>query len=644
MMLPSLFLATVLIAALSGLPSLLGKDVDGKGAARMLALSALCGLSVAAVTLARPGWQLDLAWSLPGARFTLRGDALGAFFLLPVSVVPALLAHYGTAYWPDAEHDRAAGLRFCFGLAVAAITLLCFAANAILFLVAWEVMAITCFLMVALEDRDAEVREASWIYLVAAHTGTLCLFAGFALVASARGSFDLGPIPAGWAASTPGSLAFLLFLVGFSLKAGLMPLHVWLPVAHAAAPSHVSAFLSGLITKMGILGLVRLLAWIPDPPVWWGGTLLAMGGLSAVLGLAFALAQQDLKRALAYSTIENLGLIAMGLGLATVGKASGNGALLMLAGSGALLHVLNHSLFKPLLFLGAGSVVHATDTRDLERLGGLLKAMPWTGGLFLVGATAIAGLPPFNGFVSEWLMYVGAFHSLQSWAWGAAAIFALCLAGGLALATFARLFGITFLGEPRHEASRHAHEAAAPMLTAMKVLALGCAAIGLAPFAVFPWLDRAASGLGPNLPHLSAHLSPGLLSLISGLGVGFAWIAWLSIRRMGTRVSETWGCGYTAPTARIQYTAASFGQLLTDPFHWALWPVRHLPRIRGLFPSPSHFRTDTPDPVLDRGLKPLFKFSSWVLGWMRVLQAGHLPIYLLYVVLTLVALLAWTLA
>ncbi|MDP2877701.1 MAG: proton-conducting transporter membrane subunit, partial [Holophaga sp.] len=294
-MLPSLFLATILIAALSGLPSLLGRDKDGKGAARLLAISALAGLGVAGATLAGVSWGLDLAWALPGARFTVRGDSLGALFLIPVSLVPAILAHYGTAYWPDSGHERAPALRFCFGLAVASITLLCCAANAVLFLVAWEVMALTCFLMVALEDREAEVREASWVYFVAAHTGTLCLFAGFALMASATGSFNLGPIPAGWASTPSGTMAFLLFLAGFSLKAGLMPLHVWLPVAHAAAPSHVSAFLSGLITKMGILGLLRVITWIPDPPLWWGGTLLTAGGISAVLGLAFAMTQQDLK-------------------------------------------------------------------------------------------------------------------------------------------------------------------------------------------------------------------------------------------------------------------------------------------------------------------------------------------------------------
>jgi len=647
MILPGLYLLAVVIAALSGVPSILGRDPDGQGAARLLSLSALCGLGVAgAILLGGQPLYLEAAWSLPGAAFTLRGDALGAIFLVPVSLVPAVLAHYGTAYWMDCDHESGPRLRLCFGLATAAITLLCFAANGVLFLVAWEVMAITCYLMVASEDRDPEVREASWIYLVAAHTGNLCLFAAFALLASARGGFELGPIPPGWAWSPAGTAAFLLFLAGFSFKLGLMPLHTWLPVAHASAPSHVSAFLSGLITKMGILGLARFLAWTPDPPLWWGGTLLGLGAASAVLGLAFALAQKDLKRALAYSTIENVGLITLGLGLAAAGKALGNPRLLVLAGGGALLHVINHAFFKPLLFLGAGSVQHGTGTRRMDRLGGLLKSMPWTGGLFLLGSAAIAGLPPFNGFVSEWLLYLGAFQSLEGWAWGAVAILALALAGGLALAAFARLFGIIFLGQARSEASAHAHESPRPMLGAMKVLGAVCLFIGLAPGLLLPALDRAVAVLGSRdtLPPIGHHAPMAMLSVLAGLGILFAWIAWLRIKRTASREAPTWDCGYGAPTERIQYTASSFGQLLDEPFRWALWPVRHLPRIRGLFPQPSHFLQEVPDPALERGLKPAFRLSAHFLGWFRVLQSGHLPIYLLYVVLTLVALLAWSLA
>lgn len=641
-----LYLLALLLAGCSGVPGILGRDPDGKGAARLLGLAGLCGLTVAAAVLfGGRTWELQAGWSLPGAAFALRAEALGALFLMPVSIVPPLLAHYGTAYWRDRDQESGPRLRLCFGLAAASIALLCFAANGVLFLVAWEMMAITCFLMVASEDRDPGVREASWVYLVAAHTGNLCLFAAFALLASARGTFDLGPVAVGWASGPAGTAAFLLFLAGFSFKTGLMPLHVWLPVAHAAAPSHVSAFLSGLITKMGILGLARLMAWIPDPPLWWGGTMLGLGAASAVLGLAFALAQKDLKRALAYSTIENVGLITLGLGLALAGKATGNNVLLLLAGAGALLHVVNHAFFKPLLFLGAGSVHHATGTRSLDRLGGLLKPMPWTGGLFLLGSAAIAGLPPFNGFVSEWLIYLGAFHALKGWAWGAAAVFALALAGGLALAAFARLFGIAFLGEARSPEALHAHEAPRPMLEAMKVLAMLCILIGLAPVAVLPALQRVAAALGSHreLPPLGGHAPLVMLSVLAGMGLLFAWMAWLRIRRTASRGVGTWDCGYAAPTARIQYTASSFSQILNESFQWALWPVRHLPRIRGLFPRHSRFQQDIPDPVLERGLNPAFHFSAWFLGWLRVLQSGHLPIYLLYVALTLVALLAWSL-
>ena len=645
-MLPSLYLLAIALAGLSGIPSILGRDPDGQGATRMLGLSGLCGLTVAAATLfGGCAWEIHAAWSLPGASFSLRADPLGAIFLIPVALIPPLLALYGTAYWRDREQESAPRLRLCFGIATAAITLLCFAANGVLFLMAWEVMAIACYLMVASEDRDPAVREASWIYFVAAHTGNLCLFAAFALLASARGSFDLGPIPAGWASSPAGSAAFLLFLAGFGFKVGLMPIHVWLPVAHAAAPSHVSAFLSGLITKMGILGLVRIIAWIPDPPLWWGGTLLGFGAISAVLGLAFALVQKDLKRALAYSTIENLGLITLALGLATAGKTLGNGTMVVLAGSGALFHVINHSLFKSMLFLGAGSVQHATGTRSLDRLGGLLKAMPWTGGLFLLGSAAIAGMPPLNGFVSEWLMYLGAFQALPGWAWGAVAILALALAGGLALAAFTRLFGTAFLGEPRAHEARHAHESPRPMLDAMRALGALCILLGLAPWLILPALERASASLGPGsiLPPLHRHAPFGMLSLVAGIGILFAWIAWLRIRHTTSRSVGTWDCGFAAPTARIQYTASSFGQILQEPFRWALWPIQQLPRIRGLFPTRSHFAQEVPDPVLERGLSPAFRHSARLLGWLRVLQSGHLPIYLLYITLTLVALLAWSL-
>ena len=650
MLLPGLYLSAVLLAALSGAPGLIARERGARVATWMLAAAALCGLTVAgAVLFGGMTWTLDVRWALPGAHFLFRGDALGAFLLAPVTVVPAALAWYGESYWSDAAHAHTAPkLRLFFGLTVAAMIVLVSAANALLFLFAWEIMAVLGFLMVTTSDQDQEVREAGWIYLVAAHTGTLCLFAGFSLLAAAAGgTFDLGALPLGFAHSGAGTAAFLLIVAGFGVKAGLGPLHWWLPVAHAAAPSHVSALLSGLVLKMGILGLLRLIAWTPDPPLWWGGALMGLGALSGILAMASALGQLDLKRMLAYSSIENISIVVMGLGLALAGKSLGSGAVMLLGGGGALLHLLNHALFKPLLFMGAGSIMHGTGTRDMERLGGLAKAMPRTSDLFLTGSAAICGLPPLNGFVSEFLIYMAAFHALtfERWPWGLVVVGALALIGTLAVAGFTRAFGTVFLGEPRTVLAAHAHESPKGMLRPMALLASLCALLGLAPIVLLPALDAAARALG-QAPELSigklANL--GALSLVAGVGLAAAWAVWHRIRFAPFHRSGTWDCGFKAPTARIQYTATSFTQMLTDAFRFLLVPSERRPRIQGLFPRPSRYQASTPDLLLDRALKPSAGLSARTMALLKFLQGGHLPIYLLYVVVMLIALFAWTLA
>lgn len=647
MVLSSLFFCAVLLAALSGVPGLWAKRRGAALASILLALAALCGLAVAgAVLYGGRAWSVQGTWALPNAGFRLQGDPLGSFVLAPVLLVGALLSIYGQAYWSDAEHGAGAPrLRLFFGLAVAAMALLTAATNALLFLFAWEVMAFMGFLMITANDQDAAVREGGWTYFVATHLGTLCLFAGFSLLASATGSFNLGPLPAGFAASRQGTAAFLLLLAGFGLKAGIGPMHVWLPGAHASAPSHVSALLSGLMLKMGILGLLRLLAWTPDPPLWWGGLLTAMGAVSGILALGYALAQKDLKRMLAYSSIENVSIIALGLGLALAGKARGNQALVLLGGAGALFHLLNHALFKPLLFMGAGSVLHATGTRDMERLGGLAKRMPRTAALFTAGSAAICGLPPFNGFAGEWLLYLGAFLALGrgGWQWAIVPLVALAVIGALAVACFTRACGVMFLGEPRHDLGQEPHEAHALMLWPMAVLAGLCAALGLAPLALLPALQRAATALGSGA-RLTDLAGLGSLSIVGVVGAAMAWAVWDRLRRAPARIGATWDCGYQAPNARIQYTAASFAQMLTDSLRWVLRPVERRPRLQGLFPRPAMFRARTPDLILERTVKPAMTFSAWAMSWLRILQSGLLPIYLLYVVLTLVALFAWTLA
>lgn len=647
MVLPSLFFGAALLAALSGVPGLRYGRNGSRIATWMLAAAALAALSAAGLTLfGGQTWETDLPWALPGARLHFRGDALGAFVLIPVGLVPALLSWYGEAYWSDAEQGVSARrLRLFFGVCAASMILLTAAANALLFLFAWEIMALMGFLMITTSDKDAAVREGGWIYFVATHAGTLCLFAGFALLAAARGTFDLGPLPAGFAGTRSGTAAFLLLLAGFGLKAGILPLHVWLPPAHASAPSHVSALLSGLMLKMGILGLLRLISWTPDPPLGWGGLLTGLGALSGILALAMALAQRDLKRMLAYSSIENISIIFLAMGLALAGKALGQGVLVTLGGAGALFHLLNHALFKPLLFMGAGSVMHATGTRDMERLGGLAKSMPSTALGFLAGSAAICGLPPLNGFAGEFLIYLGSLRALApgGWAWGAVVLVALATIGALAVACFTRAFGMVFLGESRTEAGRHAHEAAPAMVRPMLVLAALCVILGVVPFALAPALERATLELGGALP-LRNQVHLGALTLVGAIGLLAAWAVWARLNRTSFTIQGTWDCGYQAPTPRIQYTATSFAQMLTGAFRWVLQPVDRRPRIQGLFPRPVLFRSRESDLFLDRAVKPSLGFSAWALSWLRILQSGHLPIYLLYIVLTLVALFAWTLS
>jgi hydrogenase-4 component B len=638
------------LVAVSGVPGLWLRTGGGKVSAWLLALGALAGLTAAGLVLcgsAPPA--LALLHTPLGTQGFLRLDPIGAFFLVPVLVLPACGAIFAIGYWGD-QHESARRLRLLFGLTAAFMVVLVAACHALTFLMAWEGMAVTAFFLVSAEDRDPETRRAGWIYLASTHSGTLCLFAAFGLAASAGGSFLFAPVPPGLAGTARGSLIFLLFLAGFGLKAGIFPLHFWLPPAHAAAPSHVSSFMSGILIKMGILGLVRALSLVPDPPLWWGALLVFLGALSGILGVAFALAQHDLKRLLAYHSIENIGIILLGLGLGTLGKSTGHPVIQLLGFAGALLHVLNHSLFKGLLFLGAGSVVHATGSRDLERMGGLARTMPFTAGAFLAGSWAICGLPPLNGFVSEWLIYLAAFRGLAfpGSAWPALALAALALIGALAAACFAKVFGVVFLGQPRSPEAAGAMESPSSMRVPMAILAGACLALGVAPVLAAPALARAAgaaAGLpGPadlgGLAHL-ATLTAIALPMLAAAGLAWAWCRRGAAPRTGL---PTWDCGYAAASPRIQYTASSFADGLVSAMRYVLWPQVRWRRVMGLFPSQRSYRSHVPDPVLDRVAEPCLGFAARGLSVLRFFQSGQLPLYLLYILITLVALLVWMVA
>ncbi|HVN37644.1 MAG TPA: proton-conducting transporter membrane subunit [Myxococcota bacterium] len=645
--------ATATIAA-SGLPGYARSPVDA-ASQRLATALGLLGSTLGALGLVlfvRAGEaQTAVFGELPIGRLAVSLDGLSALFLVPMLVVSALGSLYGSEYWHAAQAPGGGRrLRLCWGIMTAAMMGVVLARDAILFLVAWEAMALAAFFLIATEEERPEVRRAAWVYLVATHAGSLCLVAFFALLARATGSFDLWPSLPGDARGGLVTAVFALGIGGFGLKAGLVPLHVWLPGAHANAPSHVSALLSGVLLKTGVYGIVRVCGLLPEPPAWWGGALLGIGVLSAVLGMALAVAQQDLKRLLAYSSIENVGIIAIGVGLAAIGRSLGRADLVALGLGGALLHVLNHSVFKPLLFFVAGSVLHATGTRRLASLGGLARSMPRTFAAFALGAVAICGLPPLNGFASELLLYLGLLRaaaavSPHALAWAGAAAPALALTGALTLAAFVKVAGIAFCGTARTPQAVHAHDPGHAMLAPMAAFALACVGVGLAPGLALsllqPAIDAwqpALAGAGPSLSNLApfARVSQIGVGVVVLVVLGSALSLWRA--RAGASV-VTWDCGYARPTPRMQYVDSSFSEMLVGLFDWALRTRRSLPQASGLFPSESRFESEVPDAVLDRVVMPLLASADRKLLPVRALQRGPVQAYLLYVFLIVVVLL-----
>jgi hydrogenase-4 component B len=487
------------------------------------------------------------------------------------------------------------------------------------------------------------VRAAGWLYLGASHVAAVCLFAFFGALAARTGSWELGDMR-GHSGLAP---LFWLALAGFGLKAGLFPLHVWLPSAHANAPSHVSAILSGVTLKVGVYGLVRFSGWLPMPHSA-GWVVAALGVASAVLGVAFALGQHDFKRLLAYHSVENIGIILIGLGFAMVAASQGGATWGRLALAGGLLHVWNHGLFKSLLFFAAGSVLHKTGTREMSRLGGLWRMMPWTTSLFALGAVAISGLPPLNGFVSEWLVYLGLFDATMTrgpaaWAAIPAAIL-LGVTGALALACFVKACGVVFLGAPRSKAALQARECGPSMRFAMVALAAGCVAIGLAPAVFWPAVSRAVEVWRPVWSGAETPVPLAALSVVhpalAALAVVAALWLWRKARRSGLRRAPTWDCGYAAPTSRMQYTAGSFAGIITEWFSWILRPVRHEQRPEVLFPTSASCTEHTPETVLEQIVEPAGRMILRVAHMARRFQHGRVQSYILYVLAGLAALAA----
>lgn len=602
--------------------------------------AALVAVPALGVLAGAPAREVRLVAAVPGGPWSFGVDALSAAFLVAIAVVGTACALFGAAYLREQRPRRAVGrAHLCLALLVAALVGVVTARAAVPFLIAWETMAVTAYLLVVFEHDRAEIRRAGLLYLVATHAGTLALFGMFA--AWGDGARDLGW--AALAARVPalpngGAVVLALAFVGFGLKAGIAPLHFWLPEAHAAAPSHVSALMSGIVIKMGIYGLLRVVALLGSPPAWSGWLLLALGASSGVLGVVWALAQHDVKRLLAFHSVENIGIILLGMGAGVLGGAYGLGAVAVLGFAGAALHTVNHALFKSLLFLGAGSMAHGTGTRAIDRMGGLARRMPLTAVAFLIGSAAIVGLPPLNGFVSEWLVFRALAASGAAGAAGRAAVLGapvLGLIGALALACFAKVVGVIFLGSARDPAAAGAREAQPGLVRPLYALALACAAIGLVPaLAVPPALRVGAVVAGvPGTGGAAGHAAP-LTVFALGVAAVLAAAIWaMRGARAGGRTAVTWGCGYPLPTPRMQYTASSFAAPVLAPYA----PLAGTRALGGA----ARFSTHADDPVLAGVLRPAWAGVQGAAVRLRPLQHSRLSGRLLYLAGVVVALLLY---
>lgn len=631
-----------------------GRTASLTGAASAVLGSALLFHPAYEVLATGKALSFYMPWGLPLASFSFRIDALSAFFLVPIAVLSICAAVYGVQYLePEEKHRNTGAMWCCFNLMTASMVLTVTAYNGLLFLLAWEVTALSSFFLVIFEHEREQNKHAGWVYLIASHLGAAFILVLFLMLGAHSATLDFGTFKAGAASA---SVIFILAVTGFGAKAGFIPLHVWLPEAHPAAPSHVSAMMSAVMIKMGIYGVLRItqiLIALDGGSTWWGFLFILIGASSGILGVLFALAQHDLKRLLAYHSVENIGIITLGIGMGLLGYFYGTPLVALSGLAGALFHVLNHALFKGLLFLGAGAVAQSSGTREIDALGGLLKRMPVTGTAFLVGSMSISGLPPFNGFISEFLIYFSAFAALVT---GGPALIApslivilsLALIGGLAAACFAKAFSVVFLGLPRKEKTAE-REVGWLMRAPMIALALCCVGAAYSSPLWIGTLVRVADSLIPIAPARVESVLPGLEApllmviyvtlILVVLAVALALLrVWLlSGRQVSSAV--TWDCGYVKPAARMQYTGSSFAQPIISLFRTLLPGKEKIVPIEGYFPDEGHFSTHTPDPFRTKVFNPLLTGVRQLYGKLSWVQHGILQAYVLYIVITLIALL-----
>jgi hydrogenase-4 component B len=662
---PLLLLAAAPVLCLAGSVAALVLSARPSAARLVAGLAALAaavmGFNLALpVLLGAPSYGVTLGGPVPGLEVGLRVDGLSAWFILLLSAVALPVVLAGLAYARVYDQHGGPRLAAATNVFLAAMLLVLLADGIYGFLLGWELMAVASYLLVVHEHAAPGVRRDGFVYLGMTHLGAAFLLVALLLLRTSGGAWDFAGLRQ--AALEPGlrDLVFILALVGCGTKAGVIPFHVWLPRAHPVAPSHISALMSGVMLKVGIYGLLRI-AWdlLGGGPAWWGGLVLVLGLVSAVLGVLYALMEHDLKRLLAFHSVENVGIVLIGVGTGQLLAALGHPAAAALALGAGLFHALNHALFKALLFLGAGAVHQATGTRDLEKLGGLVRRMPQTAALFLVGSAAISALPPLNGFASEWLT----FQSLLALGQAAGASLAVAaalaaallgLTGALAAACFVKAFGVAFLALPRSEEAARAREAPSALLSGMAILALACVLLGLLPglataLLAVPTAELAGVAMSTQAPVVLATPAAGLVPLaLLGALAAAAGLTLLVTQLLGgrraARVVPTWACGY-ALTPRMQYGSTAFAKPIRLFFRAIVRPERAVEAEYHLAPYfPARLRTHGAlDPVFEQRLYgPLAAGLLHASSLARTLQSGSLRLYLAYILATLVALLVAT--
>ena len=669
---PEVFFFGGLLAYIAGaLASLAG--VGNQRLARLAGFGfALAGslmeLMAAILALREPSAAVwTLPFGVPMFTWTVRLNPLSAFFNLALAIVAAASSVYSFGYVKPMESRRKTwALAFFYNVLLLSLTLVFAAANAFFFLVAWEVMAVSAFCLVTFEHEKEETRRAGMVFLIMSHAGSALLLAGFFILARAAGSLDFARFHL-IASTLPvwqQGLVFLLFLGGFGVKAGIIPLHVWLPAAHPVAPSNISGLMSGIVIKTGIYGMALVFFdFFGPPPLWTGMLVLGVGVVSGLLGVLYALMEHNLKRLLAYHSIENIGIILIGFGAAMIFRTFGNPSLAALALVASLYHTINHAVFKCLLFLCAGSVLQSAGTRNMEQMGGLIRRMPVTAACFLIGAISISGLPPLNGFVSEWLTYQALLGGFAVTGSLARVVFPIAgallgLTAALASACFVKAFGISFLALPKSEKAERCHESGRSMRFGMGMLAACCVALGLGVTWFLPLLDPVTKQtIGPEMSRslvagigvlsaggahggtVSTVGMAGMLALLCSIP-GLCWLAWGRLGRRDT--GPTWDCGLPGLTADNSYTATGFSKPIRMIFAALFRPRRGIQadyEVSPYYPTAIRFESEIESTFEKRMYDPFKDWLFRVASRMCTVQAGSIHAYLAYIFVALIALL-----